>query len=91
MLNIVLYVPNLAYNLVSVSRATDAGKTVDFDDSTCEFRNEEDEVIAFGSRRGTLYFLKCTVKSRECANVSQENTKSIWTLVRAKYDEPGEK
>ena len=77
-LNNVLYVPNLAYNLVSVSRATDAGKTVDFDDSTCEFRNEEDEVIAFGSRRGTLYFLKCTVKSRECANVTQENTKRLW-------------
>ena len=77
-LNNVLYVPNLAYNLVSVSRATDAGKTVDFDDSACEFRNEEDEVIAFGSRRGTLYFLKCTVKSRECANVTQENTKRLW-------------
>ncbi len=50
-LNNVLYVLNLAYNLVSVSRATDSGKTVDFDESTCEFRNEEDEVIAFGLRK----------------------------------------
>ena len=50
----VLYVPELAYNLVSMSRAAEAGKTVHFDDSGCEFRNERGEVIAFGVRQGTL-------------------------------------
>ena len=60
----VLYVPELAYNLVSVSRAAEAGKTVHFDDSGCEFRNERGEVIALGVRQGTLYYLKFARKSR---------------------------
>ena len=54
-LNRVLYVPELAYNLVSVSRAAEAGKTAHFDDSGCEFRNEEGETIALGVRQGGLY------------------------------------
>jgi len=68
----VLYVPNLAYNLVRVSRTTDAGKTVDFDESTREFKSEEDEVIALGSRKGSLYYPKpkCTMKSQKSANVT---------------------
>ncbi len=33
----VLYVPKLAYSLVSVPRAAQTGKTAHFDDSTCEF------------------------------------------------------
>jgi L-fucose mutarotase/ribose pyranase (RbsD/FucU family) len=51
----VLYVPELAYNLISVARAGDAEKTVHFDDSSCEFRNEKDEIIAVGAREGSLY------------------------------------
>ena len=35
----VLYVPKLAYNLVSVPRAVDAKKTVHFNDTSCEFWN----------------------------------------------------
>ena len=53
----VLYIPELAYNLVSVSRAAEAGKTVHFDDSGCEFRNERGEGIALGVWQGTLYYL----------------------------------
>ncbi len=34
----------------------------------CEFRNEEDEVIAVGSRKGCLYYLKCTVKAPGLCN-----------------------
>ena len=57
----VLYVPKLAYNLVSVPRADDSEKTVYFDNSNCEFRNEEGEVIALGTREGSLYYLKCAM------------------------------
>ena len=74
-----LYVPKLAYNLVSVSRAAEAGKTVHFDDSGCEFRNERGEVIAFGVRQGTLYYLKFARKSQEKANVAQsKNNERLW-------------
>ena len=32
----VLFVPKLAYNLLSVSRATEAGKVTEFTDKTCQ-------------------------------------------------------
>ena len=71
----VLYVPKLAYNLVSVPRAGDAGKT----DSSCEFRNEEDEIVALGAREGSLYYLKCTRKSQESVSVVRsENKERLW-------------
>ena len=75
----VLYVPKLAYNLVSVSRAAEAGKTVHFDDSGCEFRNERGEVIALGVWQGTLYYLKFARKSQEKVNVAQsKNNERLW-------------
>ena len=42
----VLYVPELSYNLLSITKATSLGKTVRFDESTCEILNEVDEVIS---------------------------------------------
>ena len=75
----VLYVPKLAYNLVSVPRAGDAKKTVHFDNSSCEFRNEKDEVIALGACQGSLYYLKCAKKSQESVSVAQsENKERLW-------------
>ena len=75
----VLYVPGLAYNLVSVSKAADAGKTVHFDDSVCEFQNESGEVIAVGAREGSLFNQKVTRKSRESVSVAHnQNKKRLW-------------
>ena len=75
----VLYIPKLAYNLVSVPRAGDAKKTVHFDNSNCEFRNEEGEVIALGAREGSLYYLKYAKKSQENISVAQsENKDRLW-------------
>ena len=74
-----LHVPKLVYNLVSVPRAGDAEKMVHFDDSSCEFRNEEGEVIALGTREGSLYYLRCAKKSQESVSVAQiENKERLW-------------
>ena len=35
----VIYVPELSYNLLSITKATSLGKTVRFDESTCEILN----------------------------------------------------
>ena len=78
-LNRVLYVPELAYNLVSVSRAAESGKTVHFDDSSCEFQNGDGEVIALGARQGSLYYLKFARKSWETVNMAQsKNKERLW-------------
>ena len=49
----VLYIPELAYNLVSVLKATEAGKTVKFYNTSCEFVNSSDEIVAFATKQGT--------------------------------------
>ena len=75
----VLYVPALAYNLVSISRAAEAGKFVCFNDSGCEFLNEASETIALGVRQGSLYYLKFAVKSQEGVYVARiKNKERLW-------------
>ncbi len=54
--NNVIDVLYLEYNLVSASRAIDAGKTVDLDKSVCDFRNRAEEVIDTHHR-------KCAIKA----------------------------
>ena len=59
----ILYIPELTYNLISVARAGDAEKMVHFNNSSCEFRNEKDKLIAVGAREGSLYHLRYANKS----------------------------
>ena len=47
-LNDVLYVPDLAFNLLSVVKITNAGKKVVFSESSCEIFNNDDSLIAIG-------------------------------------------
>jgi len=54
----VLLVPDLAYNLFSVSRATEAGKSTEFTKSSCSIREEKgNRLVAQGYREGSLYYL----------------------------------
>jgi len=55
----VLYVPSLAYNLLSVARATEAGKTVKFTETQSDFFDDQGEVAAAVSKAGSLYYLNC--------------------------------
>ena len=54
----VLLVPKLSYSLLSVSKASKAGKTAKFDNTGCEIINKEGKVIAFANRVGNLYCLE---------------------------------
>ena len=40
------YVPDLVYNFVSISKATESGKIVQFNSSGCRFINHREEMIA---------------------------------------------
>ena len=55
----VLYVPNLSYNLLSVSKSTDTIKSTVFTSNGCAFLNAEGKVVATGKRIGELYYLNC--------------------------------
>lgn len=73
----VLYVPALAYNLLSVSKAAENGKVTKFDDDGCQILNSNRKVIAKGTRCGSLYYLD--YKADLQANVVQQESKeSVW-------------
>ena len=50
----VLYVPKLAYNLLSVSNTTEAGKIVKFNSSDCQILDGDDKAVAVGVKKGNL-------------------------------------
>ena len=54
--NEVLYVPTLAYNLLSVAKTTEAGKTVTLGETEGKIIDGEGEVVA---KAEYLYYLKC--------------------------------
>ena len=80
----VLYVPNLSYNLLSVSKATKSGKKVEFSEAGCEIMDENRMLIATATNIRSLYYLNCR-EDRRKVNVaaekpSQETKGSIWHL-----------
>ena len=70
-----LHVPSLSFNLVSVSKVSEAGRVVRFLESGCEIVNSQSKVIATASRQGSLYFLDCERSER--ANVAKVSV-DVW-------------
>jgi hypothetical protein len=73
----VLYVPKLSYSLLSVSKASEAGKATKFSKSECEILNENHRVIAFATRVGSLYFLELC-RNPQVNVVEKDNKERLW-------------
>ena len=73
----VLLLPKLSYSLLSVSKASEAGKTTRFDNSGCEIVNQDKKMIAFATRVGNLYCLEYCRKSQR-VNVAERNKERLW-------------
>ena len=73
----VLLVPKLSYSLLSVSKASEAGKTIKLNKSGCEIVNEKNEVIAFATRVGNLYHLEYCRRA-ECSHAVEGNKEQLW-------------
>ena len=67
----VLLVPKLSFNILSVSKASKAGKTTKFDNSGCEIINKERKVIAYATRVGSLY------RSEVCGSLDKLKRKDV--------------
>ena len=52
----VLLIPELSYNLLSVTSAAKRGKTI-FTETMCEIRDSNSRIVALGRRDGGLYYL----------------------------------
>jgi hypothetical protein len=72
----VLFVPKLAYNLLSVSKAAEAGKTTKFDKSGCQIVSDDMKVTAVAKRVGNLYYLECK-ENQSLSAVAQSNER-LW-------------
>ena len=53
----VLLVPDLSYNLLSVTAASKRGKVTIFSETRCEIRNSKSKLVATGHKEGSLYYL----------------------------------
>ena len=80
----VLYVPELSYNLLSVSKATDSGKQVLFQGDKCEIKNRRDEILLQATKHRGLYYVDTieeenTTEFATCAETSEPVSKErVW-------------
>ena len=83
----VLYVPDLSFNLLSVSKMAEAGKRVNFYNTRCLVTDQKERVIAIASKKGNLYYLNCVnVHHPPCVYVAENE--SVW---HRRYGHLGEK
>jgi len=74
----VLYIPSLAYYLLSVAKATEAGKTVKFTETCGDFFNDQGEVVAAASKPGSLYYLNCEPLIHEINSTCHQVKENTW-------------
>ena len=75
----VLYVPTLAYNLLSVAKATEAGKMITFGETEGEIVDDQGETVAVASKAGSLYYLNCEPLDNQSINsASHQANEDLW-------------
>ena len=89
-LNNVLCVPKLAYNLLSVTKASEAGKTVCFNKNICAILNKKGKALTIATKLGSLYYLNCKQSQNQLMNVSIDKRESKETLWHRHYGHLGE-
>ena len=75
----VLYVPSLAFNLLSVSKITEAGKSVKFSKTEGAIFNNEGEKVAVASKIGNLYYLNCeSLQGQHINSATHQSMENLW-------------
>ena len=78
----VLYVPELTYNLLSVSKAVDKGISFTFKESECIIKDINQKLITIATKVGSLYHVACTKPKNHVYSITKEKDRSskedIW-------------
>ena len=75
----VLYVPDLAYNLFSVSKASEAGMTAVFGDRGCRIKTADGKIIGAANHTGSLYYLDCISRHEfHVAEIDKHTIEDSW-------------
>ena len=70
-------VPDLAFNLLSITAASERGKVTTFTQVGCEIREFKSNLVTSGHRKGSLYYLHQGGPSHQ-ACVSNSSERTIW-------------
>ena len=73
----VLYVPKLSYNLLSVSKASEARKTTKFGKCGCKILNQQRKVIAVSTKHENLFYPEHCRKGQS-VNVTEMSNEMLW-------------
>ena len=76
-LNDTLMVPELTYNLLSVSKAVENGKITVFNKTHCEIQEDKGNVVAFAEKVGSLYRLHMRKEGAFMVQ-SSDSTADLW-------------
>ena len=85
----VLYVPKLSYNLLSVSRTSDAGKTARFGETSCQILDANRKLVAVATRVGDIYYLSCHPGSQKCHTAVDKGTETREDVWHRRYGHLG--
>ena len=73
----VLFIPELSYSLLSMSKTSEIGNTVKFSKSGCEILNKKKKVVVFVTKAGNLYYLEHYRKTQN-VNLVEESKERLW-------------
>ena len=85
----VLFVPDLAYNLISVTSASKKGKVTTFTEKSCEIRDSKSKLIATGQREGSLYYLDHTGTPHQACPSLESSARTLWHRRLGHLGDPG--
>ena len=74
----VLHVPELSFNLISVTKASANGRRVVFTDEACRVFSASNTLIGVGKKVNKLYFLECDVNFAYTSRPSVTNDNYLW-------------
>ena len=77
LLFMICYTCRSYHNLLSITKSTSRGKTVRFDEATCEILNEDQEIVGLATKYGSLYYLNCKINSQQEAVNAVTNQSNI--------------
>lgn len=69
----VQYVPRLSYNLLSVSKVTEFGKTISFSNDGSQITGVNQKLVATTTRLGNLYHLNCHASCQHVNTTESRN------------------
>ena len=73
--------PDLSYNLLSMSKAVEAGKVVEFSETSCQILDANRKPITVATRVRNLYYLNCLTDRQQAHaadNQNQQTKEDMW-------------